>query len=109
MALQRPSHFIVFRDDGVYKHPLMADPDHLPRGTWALSNSNDVAKQPCVAFLEAATQQIARIIQATSPLEDRWKAWSKERGAVKFVMNHFSIEEMTALGLVRHLQVFTVR
>ncbi|KAI9456403.1 hypothetical protein BJY52DRAFT_564652 [Lactarius psammicola] len=109
VALQLPSFFIVFQDDGVYRHPLTAAPHHLPMGTRALSDSNNEGKHPCSAFLGAARQKNALIIQATSPSEDRWKNWSKECGAVKFVMNHFSIEEMAALGTVCGVNVGDLR
>jgi len=101
VALERPYYFLVFRDDGVYRHPLTADPDRLPTGTWALSDSNNETQWPCTAFLSAANEQIAWIVQTTSPLKKSWKDWSKYYNADMFVMNHISIEEITALGLVR--------
>jgi len=100
VALERPYYFLVFRDDGVYRHPLTADPDRLPTGTWALSDSNDGTKCPCSAFQGAAEEQIAWIVQTTPPLEERWKGWSKYCSADMFVMNHISIEEIRVLGFV---------
>ncbi|KAI9464952.1 hypothetical protein BJY52DRAFT_1144826, partial [Lactarius psammicola] len=109
VALQLLSYFVVFRDDGVYRYPLDADPDYLPEGTWALSDSNDVAKQPCTAFLGAAQLQCAWIVQTASPLEERWKNWQKHRNADTFVMNHISIQEITTLGNVLGLNVGNLR
>ncbi|KAH8986501.1 hypothetical protein EDB83DRAFT_2683759 [Lactarius deliciosus] len=99
VSLQRSSHILVFRDDGVYRHPLDAVPDYLPEGTWALSDAGRVAEKPCKVFLDAA-EDTAWIIQTTSPLETRWKEWAKQHSAVTFVMKGFSAEEITALGLV---------
>src|SRR6266702_570131 len=92
-------HFLVFCDDGVDIHPLdMANPDVFPRGTWALSDSNEEVGSPCSAFIDAAKQEIAWIVQTTSPMEERWKEWKKECSADMFVMVPPSINEITALG-----------
>ncbi|KAI9454998.1 hypothetical protein BJY52DRAFT_1417649 [Lactarius psammicola] len=105
VALQLPSYFVVFRDDGVYRHPLDANSDRLPEGTWALSDSNDEAEQPCTAFLTAARRQRAWIVQTAFPLEERWKKWQKYRNADTSVMNHISIQEITILGNILGLDV----
>ncbi|KAI9461300.1 hypothetical protein BJY52DRAFT_1117251 [Lactarius psammicola] len=109
VALQLSSYFVVFRDNGVYKYPLDARPDRLPEGTWALSDSNDQAKQPCTAFLNATRQHRAWIVQTASPSEERWKDWQKYRNADTFVMNHISIQEMTALCNVLDLDASNIR
>ncbi|KAH9010580.1 hypothetical protein EDB85DRAFT_1211358 [Lactarius pseudohatsudake] len=98
----RSGHILVFRDDGVYRHPLDATPDYLPEGTWALSDAGRVAEKPCKVFLDAAGDT-AWIIQTTSPLEDRWSQWKKQYTAVMFVMKGFSAEEIAALGKVQGL------
>ncbi|KAH9066290.1 hypothetical protein EDB87DRAFT_703940 [Lactarius vividus] len=103
VSLQRSSDILVFRDDGVYRHPLNAAPDYLPKGTWALSDSGHQAKQPCDVFMGAAKRYATWIIQTTSPLEERWRDWAKQLTAVMFVMNRFSAAEITALGKVQSL------
>ena len=100
MALQLDSYFLVFQDDGIHRYALDADPHLLPEVTWALSDSNENAIQPCQAFLAAAHRKIAWIVQATSPKEERSKKWQKYHNADTFIMDCFSIDEMTALGLV---------
>ncbi|KAH9048284.1 hypothetical protein EDB84DRAFT_299074 [Lactarius hengduanensis] len=97
VALQRSRYFFVFQEDGVSRYPLTADPDSLPAGTWALSDY-DQTQLPCAAFLEAASWGTAWIVQTTSPLEHRWKKWKTQRSADIFVMDYFTIEEMTVLG-----------
>jgi len=47
-----------------------------------------------------AQQKDAWIVQTTSPLEKRWKEWTKQLGANFYVMKPFSLNEMRALGLV---------
>lgn len=100
MALEVPAsdYFLLFCDTGVYKLPLLTHPDCLPRGTWALSDSNQSANQPCSTFLGASGLKNAWIIQATSPLEGRWKDWQKCHNADTFIMDYFSIREMIVLG-----------
>ncbi|KAH9003516.1 hypothetical protein EDB86DRAFT_2373479 [Lactarius hatsudake] len=109
VALQLPNHILVFRDDGVLRYPLTADPHEFPEGTWALSDSNDRAKQPCNTFLGASNLRQAWIVQTSPPLEERWKTWSKYHNANMFVMDHFSIQEITALGKVLDLDVGNIR
>ncbi|KAH9051098.1 hypothetical protein EDB87DRAFT_1836808 [Lactarius vividus] len=103
VSLQLAPHILVFRDDGVYRHPQDAAPDYLPRGTWALSDAGRVNEKPCNTFLNAAGRYTTWIIQTTSPLETRWKEWAKQHGAVTFVMKGFSAAEITALGKVQGL------
>jgi hypothetical protein len=100
VAFQLSQRIIVFQDGNVFRHPLETEPDILPPGTWALTDSNDRIKQPCNTFLDAAERKIAWIVQTTSPLEQRYKDWKKYNWADTFVMDCFSFDEMTALGLV---------
>ena len=100
MAFQLTGYIIVFQDGNVFRHPLSAEPYILPHGTWALAGSNDRVKQPCDIFLDAAEQKIAWIVQTTSPVEARYKTWQKVHQAETFVMDCFSLNEMTALRLV---------
>ncbi|KAH8979221.1 hypothetical protein EDB86DRAFT_2836070 [Lactarius hatsudake] len=74
------------------------DPDSLPEHTWALSNSNENAPQPCSTFRTVSKRRTAWVIQTTSPVEKRWKNWKKYCTADMFMMNPISIEEVTVLG-----------
>jgi len=101
VALQLSSHFLVFQGTHVNIYPNeLANPYVIPIGAWALSDSSYRAKQPCNTFLDAAKQQFAWIVHTTSPLERRWKEWEKQHSVDMFVMDHFSIGEITALGSV---------
>jgi hypothetical protein len=99
VAFEVGDHILVFQANGVSIHPIHAQFDCIPKGSWALSDSNTQNKRPCNAFLRAAINQRTWIIQATSPLEERWKDWEKEYGATWFVMEPFSIGEIAALRL----------
>jgi hypothetical protein len=99
VAFEVDDNFLVFQANGVSMHSLHARADCIPEGSWALSDSNSQNQQPCSAFLSAATQQRTWIVQATSPLEERWKDWGKEYSANLFVMEPFSVLEIAALGL----------
>ncbi|KAH9172976.1 hypothetical protein EDB89DRAFT_1905679 [Lactarius sanguifluus] len=94
---------------GVYRYPLKADPRFLPEGTWVLSDSNDEAPQPCSTFRSATKLQTAWLIQTSSPLKKRWEDWVKYCDADTFVMNHVSIEEITALSKIFGLDVSNIQ
>jgi hypothetical protein len=100
VALQRSTHILVFQDDGVHRLPFTAEPSDFPNGTWALTDTNDEVAQPCTAFLGAAQQDIAWIVHATSPAEGKYKAWQHQKAADMFVMNYFSMDEITVLRFV---------
>jgi hypothetical protein len=102
VAFQLLNQFVVFQEDGISSHPLDAEAHILPKGlgSWALSDSNEGTMQPCGAFRNASKQNIAWIVQATSPLKERWKMWQKYLSATIFVMEPFVADEMTALGSV---------
>ncbi|KAH9000664.1 hypothetical protein EDB86DRAFT_3075130 [Lactarius hatsudake] len=108
IALQLSKHFLIFQGAGTEIYPNeLADPTVVPKGTWALSDSNDRAKQPCTMFLDAAEQHISWIVQTTSPLEERWRDWAKRHLADMFVMSHFSIDEIKMLNLdINNIQCF---
>jgi hypothetical protein len=82
----------------VSTHSVNANGSLLPEGSWALSDSNEINKQPCIAFTSAARMGRTWIIQAASPMDVRWKGWKKQFSAFNFVMDPFSIDEMAALG-----------
>jgi hypothetical protein len=97
VALEIPGCVLLFQDTGVESNP-----EDLPRGTWALTNT---IERPCPTFLAASRMRLAWIVQA-SPLQDKRQGWRHRRNADVFIMDSFSIQEMTALRLVRLLQVF---
>ncbi|KAH9026175.1 hypothetical protein EDB85DRAFT_1893491 [Lactarius pseudohatsudake] len=68
LQLAPQAHILVFRDDGVYRHPQDAEPDYLPTGTWALSDTGRLDEKPCNTFLKAAGQHTAWIIQTAPPI-----------------------------------------
>ena len=72
----------------------------IPDGTLALADSTPNNKVLCQAFLIAAKAQVARIIQATSPAPENWKAWVKDLKANMYVMDYFSSEEINTLRFV---------
>ncbi|KAH9037886.1 hypothetical protein EDB85DRAFT_566732 [Lactarius pseudohatsudake] len=109
VAIELPNFFILFQDDGVYRYPLDAGPHNLPEHTWALSDSNGPTKQPCLTFLGASKQKFAWIVQTTSPAEARWKQWRKYCTADIFVMNHTSIQDITALSKLLNLDVGNIQ
>jgi hypothetical protein len=98
VAFEVGDYFLVFQANDVSIHPLYAHGDCLPEGSWALSDSTPTNMLPCNAFLDAASMRRTWVVQATSPLFERWKAWKKEYRAISFVMDPFSIDEMAALG-----------
>jgi len=67
----------------------------------ALTSAGQKAGTPCDAFLDAEQDGNARIIQATSLLQDNWKKWQKVYQARLYVMEYFSSDEMKSLGFVR--------
>ncbi|KAH9000063.1 hypothetical protein EDB92DRAFT_1789962, partial [Lactarius akahatsu] len=108
VALEQPDFFILFHEGGIYRYPLRADTRYLPEGTWVLSDSNDEAPQPCSTFKNAAKLRTVWLIQTASPLKKRWEDWVKYCDADMFVMNHVSIEEITALSKIFGLDVSNV-
>ncbi|KAH9031315.1 hypothetical protein EDB85DRAFT_1959228 [Lactarius pseudohatsudake] len=109
VAIEQRDFFILFHEGGVYRYPLKADPRYLPDGTWALSDSNDEAAQPCSTFRSASKLRTAWLIQTTPPVETRWRDWRKYCKAGMFVMNHVSIEDITALSKVFNLDVSNIQ
>ncbi|KAH9031310.1 hypothetical protein EDB85DRAFT_1959196 [Lactarius pseudohatsudake] len=105
VALEQFDFFILFHEGGVYRYPLNADPEYLPDGTWALSDGDDEPYQPCSVFQTASERRTAWVIQTTSQAEERWRRWKKYSGADVLVMNHVSIEEITALSKTFSLDV----
>ena len=66
------NHLVVFNDEGA---TIRTVDDLIPMTSdyWALSDSNQIIKEPCPALRRST----ARIIQASSPRPDRCKDWLK--------------------------------
>jgi hypothetical protein len=79
--------------------PVTSNSSLLPPGTWALADSNAMIGKPCGAFLDTSPKDVW-IVQATSPLRERWYEWSKQHDASKYVMDWFPPNELVVLGLV---------
>ncbi len=100
MAFQVNEQFVLFKDTGVLLYDASdGDMGHLmPVGTWALTDSRSKYRTPCGAFIGALTVRRAWIVQATSPLEDRWKGWQKVHHSSIYYMDVFSEDELLALA-----------
>ena len=108
MALELKDVLIVFQDDNVYEHPHSASTDVIPEGSWALSgNSVDRTGQPlqpCEALVIAAKKKITWIVHAAHPSVPSLNVydWKEDLYAHTYVIEHFSLNEMMALGFVLH-------
>jgi hypothetical protein len=104
VAFELMDGLIVFQDDNVYWYPPSVEGNVIPEGSWALSgNSIDQTGQPCHAFLTAAVQNITWIVHAASPSVDGHQySWEEQLYAQTDIIDHFSLNEMTAPGLVLH-------
>jgi hypothetical protein len=89
--------FFLFTKDGASIHSATSDDVDFPAGTWALADSNTMIKQPCDAFLSASMQDVW-IVQATSPLKERWHGWIKDRFGTTYIMDVFPPNELRTLG-----------
>ncbi len=70
----------------------------IPARTWALTDSRSEYFKPCQAFFGALIGRKAWIVQATSPLEKRWKGWQKVHHSSIYYMDVFSEDELLALA-----------
>ena len=100
VALQLFNHFILFQDNSIHRHGLKDYLHDLPKGTWALADSNEHSGLPCSTFLDVTARKLAWIVQTTSPRQKIWKLWSDHHFADSFIMECFSIDEILALGWV---------
>ncbi|KAF9234891.1 hypothetical protein BU15DRAFT_52015 [Melanogaster broomeanus] len=102
-----PRTYFLFTQNSVTIHS--AD-DHEPLmlwdEIWALSDSNNKTIDPAVAFLGLLG---VRTIQATSPDSKRWKEWSKQHDASLYIMDIWTLEELSALATVLALDVARMR
>ncbi|KAF9231549.1 hypothetical protein BU15DRAFT_55981 [Melanogaster broomeanus] len=93
-----PQTYFLFTEKGVTTHSTDdAEPLKLWHGIWALSDSNLVTISPAVVFLEAPS---ICTIQATSPDAKRWKEWTKQYKAHRYIMDNWTSEELSALASV---------
>ena len=100
MAFELRDGFILFQDDNVYEYPRSVEGNVIPEGSWALSgNSIDQDGQPCNAFLTAAEQNVTWLVHAASLSVAKYN-WQEQLCTQQYVMDHFSLHEMTALGSV---------
>jgi hypothetical protein len=99
VAFQVNKHFILFRDTGVRMVESSPFTAHaIPQGTWALTDSHASSTLPCEAFLDSSGAGNAWIVQTSSPSPNRWEEWHKQRTALKYWMDVFSLDELTTLG-----------
>ncbi|KAF8552965.1 hypothetical protein OG21DRAFT_1485803 [Imleria badia] len=94
--------YVLFRDTATFYS--LADPtplyDYGP--LWALSDSNAGVQSPAPIFY---SPDDVRTIQTTSPKQSNWKAWSKYAGAVCYVMDIWSEEEIVDLAKLLNLDI----
>ncbi|KAF9023320.1 hypothetical protein BDZ89DRAFT_169772 [Hymenopellis radicata] len=95
-------HYLIFDKDGVHLRHI---DDHDPRlkDCWALSDSDDVVRSPCIPFQNMAQ----RVIQTTSPRPDRWKQWQKYCNATIIISDLPKVLEVGAV--LRELNLDTAR
>ena len=83
----------IFNDSEVRRYKGAVVVPDLPRGAWALCDSNSVLKQPSAFML----RNKLITIQATSPKEDHYAQWVKEKMGLRYYMDVFSEREITQL------------
>jgi len=103
-AFQISNSIIIFEKNGVTGYsPLFADPDLLPKGTWALVDSKDSETVPCDTFLMASRERLAFVVQATSIMQSHYTSWTVEGRVLPYAMDTFSSLEFISLGKVLDL------
>ena len=102
-ALQISNSILVFEKNGVTGYDtLNADPNVLPKGTWALVDSEDPETLPCDTFLAASRGKSALIVQVTSLITPNLTSWTVDDCRVlTYAMDTFSPLEFHSLGLVQ--------
>jgi hypothetical protein len=68
----------------------------LPEGGLCLVDSNSGLIQPPTQFLDPFYCNY--VVQAASPKPERWRQWSKEQGAQKWIMPLWTRDEMVKLA-----------
>lgn len=101
VAVQLPEtapRYAFFTDKGVTIHSeCESGPmDHYPGDMWALCDSNQTTRNPSCVF--SHSQGRMRVIQTTPPESSRWKGWSKQTGARRYIMDIWSLKEIKTLA-----------
>ena len=98
VTIQFPSYYVLFSEEPVSFHSL-EDAGPLAKlkdqALWALMDSNAHTLIPSHIFLNP---ERVRTIQTTSPKEVRWKPWSTQARAARYVMDIWSEEEFDDLA-----------
>lgn len=86
--------FHLFDADGAWKVATHRETALvLPRGAWVFSDSAGLDYTPAEAFLMSDFL----CIQITPPAAHRWKQWTKQRGALFYIIELWSNDEIRAL------------
>jgi hypothetical protein len=94
MAYQLSDCFVLFEASGAQEYPQdWRYHQVIPEGTLVLADARVDVQTPCDAFLHAAQECRARIIQANSP--------NQASSIKQYVMNYFSVNEIKVLGFVK--------
>ncbi|KAH7886431.1 hypothetical protein F5I97DRAFT_1928284 [Phlebopus sp. FC_14] len=94
--------FYVLFTENVTVHSIQHSKPLRHSDVWGLSDSNSLIMTPAPAFLDLPN---VRVVQATSPNRNRWKEWSKQYGAGRYVMKVWSIDEIEDLAVLLGLDV----
>ena len=104
VAFQVNNHFLLFQDTGVEFARDCSDKadagTFIPPGTWALTDSHAKYVLPCEAFQAASTLGHAWIVQTTLPSLNNWNPWLKTLSPFMYMMDVFSLDELSVLGYV---------
>jgi hypothetical protein len=90
-AWQVEDGYLLFHENGVDWNRTSPD---LPGECWAFTNSSNTISSVCSAFFLSPE---APVVQVTPPQSTRWKEFAKQQEAELFVMDIWSVEELTAL------------
>ncbi|KAF8557321.1 hypothetical protein OG21DRAFT_349393 [Imleria badia] len=101
--LPNGSLYVLFRNTATFHSSADMRPLDEYGPLWALSDSNSRVRAPAGIFYSLPRH--VRTIQTTSPEESRWKDWSKDAGAVCYVMDIWSEEEIADLAKLLNLDV----
>ena len=98
-----PDKFFLFTERGASVHGPSSDNSlSFPPNVWALADTKGSLLEPCQAFqYSLSRKQGTCLIQTSSPTKERWKAWSEQYGASRYIMACMSLDELAVLGLVQ--------
>jgi hypothetical protein len=101
-TLQISNSILGFEKDGVTEYDtLIVNPNVLPKGTWALVDTEDPETLPCATFLAASRERLALIVQAASPQTSHFTSWIAGGCAFPYAMDAFSTLKFISLGSVQ--------